>query len=276
MYTHLILGGGGMKGAAIIGALKVLYKKNLLDNLQTYIGSSVGALVCFLLNIGYTHKELKDIMLNIEFGEYVGLSLSHILDNWGLNDCKSLMKLIVGIIKQKNISPNITFGQLYENTNKILIITGSELLNNECIYYNYENYKDMKILDAIRITISYPVIFDPNFQENNIFIDGGLFAPYPIDYFANIENKIGIIINNKYNNNKIESFEDYLMAIIISLEERYEKFYLKNYEKDTIIIDIKDVYSMNFKLDKNDKYAMYKIGIQCAKNYLQNNNIIQS
>lgn len=275
MYSHIIISGGGIKGTSIIGALKVLYKKKLLDNLDNYLGSSVGGLICFFLNIGYTYKELKDIMLNIDFSNYRDISFSSILEKWGLDSGDSLMKLIICIAKQKNISSDITFEQLYEKTNKLLILTGSELINNECVYYNHINAPEMRVLDAVRITISYPVIFYPEIKEKQVLIDGALFAPYPIHYFKDIKNKIGIIIHNNHSIDKIKTGEDYLVAILSCLEERYEKFYIQEYIKDTIIINIKNINGMDFTIDKEKKYEMYKIGIECTEKYLKENNIIK-
>ena len=309
MYSHLIISGGGIKGIAIIGVLKVLFKNNLINNLEGYIGSSVGGLICFLLNIGYTYVELKHIIFNINFSEYRNINISNIFNNWGLDNCDNLMKLIMAIIKQKNISYDITFKQLYEKTNKELVLTGSELIKNEIKYYSYKETPDMKILEAIRITISYPIIFNPikknitpkninidninnndinnddinniNNKNNNItadnidinkeiLVDGGLFAPYPMEYFKDIKNKIGIIIHSNNINNIIDS-EDYLINIIKCLTIRYEKIFLKDYVDDTIIIDLKNIYSMNFELSDNDKNEIYKIGINTAEKYINDN-----
>jgi NTE family protein len=142
----------------------------------------------------------------------------------------------------------------------------------------------MKVLDAIRITISYPIIFNPlknnviknGIEETEILIDGALFSPYPMNYFKDIKNKIGIIIHSNHNSNGIVDGEDYLINIIKCLTERYEKFHLKDYIDNTIIIDIKNIHSMNFELTQDDKKNMYQIGIDSATNYLskiKNNNL---
>jgi NTE family protein len=274
MYTHLVISGGGIKGIAIIGTLKVLYDHKLLDKLEAYIGSSVGGLICLLLNIGYTYSELEDIMFNINFSEYRNINISAIFQNWGLDNGDSIVKLIIAIIKQKNISANITFKELYEKTGKLLVLTGSELIKNEAKYYNHINTPNMSVLDAIRVTISYPIIFNP--VRNNvdeILIDGALFAPYPMDYFKDIDAKIGIIIHSRHNMNGIVDGEDYLINIIKCLTERYEKFHLKDYMNETIVLDIKDVHSMNFELTKDDKESMYQIGIDTAQKFLSNRKI---
>ncbi len=286
MYTHLSISGGGVKGTAIIGALKILFDYNLLNNLKAYSGSSIGGLVCFFLNIDYTCEELCDIMLNIDFNKYRDINFSELLDNWGIDSGSELMKLITVIIKQKNVSPDITFQELFEKTNRLLVMTGSELYSNEIDYYNHIITPDMKVLDAIRITICYPVVFyhihttkiilnedGTKIENKKLLVDGAMFAPYPIDYFDDVEKKIGIFIHNRHKVDKIEDGEDYVISMLNCLQERYEKFYLKKYIKDTIIVDVKGVHGMDFTVSKENKHKMYEIGMRCAEKYLEEYNI---
>ncbi len=274
MYTHLIISGGGIKGAAIIGALKVLNNNKLLDNLEAFIGSSAGGLICFLLNIGYTCDELKDIILNINFNKFQELCFTDILTEWGLDNGNTLMKLVISIAKQKNISHEITFKQLYQHTQQLLVLTGSELNKNNTIYYNYLDFPDMKVLDAVRITVSYPIIFSPILNSNEVIVDGALFSPYPMDYFKNIKTKIGINVHNRHKIDKIKDCEDYLLSIIQCLQERYEKIYIDKYIDDTIIIDIRNIHVMDFTVSHENKYKMYEIGMESAKQYLKINDVI--
>ncbi len=90
-----------------------------------------------------------------------------------------------------------------------------------------------------------------------------------MDYFKDVKSKIGIIIHSRHNSNGIIDGEDYLINIIKCLTERYEKFHLKDYIDDTIIIDIKQVHSMNFELSSEDKHEMYNIGIKTTEEYLK-------
>lgn len=276
MYTHLVIGGGGVKGSAIVGCLHTLFKKNKLSyqTLEGLCGSSVGGLLCFLLNIGYTPNELKDIMLNIDFNQYRSINFSDIFDKWGLDNGESFMKLVGAIVKQKNSSINITFEELFQQTQKLLVITGSDLISNKAIYYNHIDNPNMKILDAIRITISYPIIFHPCIlnDDKKLLIDGAIFDPYPMSYFNEVDNdkKIGIFIHNQHSYIEITDCEEYLMAMIECLQERYEKFYIEKYIENTIIIDVRQCHSMDFSIDHNTKLKMYICGKQSANLFISN------
>lgn len=268
MYTHLIIGGGGVKGMAIIGALEALSKNGILDGITHYLGSSIGGLICFLLTIGYTYSELFDITMKLDFSKYKDIDITNIFDTWGLDSCKLIMNIIKIMAKQKGINSEITFEELYNETGKCLTLTGSNILTNQDEYYSHIESPKKKVFDAIRITICYPIIFYPFRGENGIIIDGAFFMPYPMKYYQNVKTKIGIIIHNRHSYKKIETAEDYLLSMLSCLQERYEKTFMEGYEKDTIIIDIKTIHSMNLDITNDDKLIMYKIGKQCVEKFM--------
>jgi hypothetical protein len=57
-YDTLVLSGGSSKGIIILGALQYLIDNYLISNIETYIGTSVGSIICYLLLIGYTPIEI--------------------------------------------------------------------------------------------------------------------------------------------------------------------------------------------------------------------------
>ncbi|MFK4784499.1 patatin-like phospholipase family protein [Fusobacterium sp. MFO224] len=63
----LVLSGGGAKGFAHIGALKVLEKNNI--KIDYIIGSSIGALIGTMYSIGYTPDEIENCLLNFDWND---------------------------------------------------------------------------------------------------------------------------------------------------------------------------------------------------------------
>ena len=57
---HLVLSGGGLKGISFLGVLEYLQRHNKLNvhNLDTYAGSSAGAIISAMLCVGLTTAEL--------------------------------------------------------------------------------------------------------------------------------------------------------------------------------------------------------------------------
>ena len=57
-FDTIVLAGGSTKGLLTLGALQYAYDNNIIKNINTFIGTSAGAILCFLLIIGYTPIEI--------------------------------------------------------------------------------------------------------------------------------------------------------------------------------------------------------------------------
>lgn len=57
-YDTLVLSGGSLNNITILGSLQYLKDNDMINNIQTYIGTSSGAIICYLLIIGYTPIEI--------------------------------------------------------------------------------------------------------------------------------------------------------------------------------------------------------------------------
>jgi predicted acylesterase/phospholipase RssA len=65
LFKGLCISSGGMKGLYYLGVLDYYYEKKLLDNVKYYAGTSIGSLICLLLIIGYTPKEIFQNILKL-------------------------------------------------------------------------------------------------------------------------------------------------------------------------------------------------------------------
>ena len=67
----LCMSSGGIKGLSFIASLQYLINNNYinLSKINTFVGTSMGALICFLLIIGYTPDELINFLSTYDFTE---------------------------------------------------------------------------------------------------------------------------------------------------------------------------------------------------------------
>ncbi len=270
MYTHLIISGGGIKGAAMIGALHVI--KNL-EHIHTFAGSSVGGLICLLLAVGYTPNDLYHMLLDIDFQEYIDYNFIDFFDNIGIVNGDRFINLIEDLLRNKGIDKDITFDKLYQLTGNSIVLTGSNLSKERIEYFGRETTPDMKVLIATRITISYPLFFTPAYYNDDMYADGGLYEPYPINLFPEAK-KIGILVDAErvYNpnykaNNIINGFEQYICIMIKTMMARYIKLSCNNMFENTITIDLSHISSINLAINREDKIKMYQIGIDEAHKF---------
>ena len=76
-FRNLVFEGGGVKGVAYIGALKVLEEKGILGQIQRIGETSAGAINAVLLALGYTGEEILPILLDLKFKNFLD-------DTWGI------------------------------------------------------------------------------------------------------------------------------------------------------------------------------------------------
>lgn len=193
---NLVISSGGINGLGFLGIIKYLFENNLIKDINHYIGTSVGAIISLLMNIGYNYNEIYEFCCYFKFSKITNnINLNSFLEKYGFEDSSKIYYILKRLCENKNIDPNTTFLQLYEKTKIKLTITGSCLTNSKLYYFNYETYPDMEILLAVRISATIPLIFIPIVFEDKLWLDGGLIDNYPINYCDNdIENTLGLSI----------------------------------------------------------------------------------
>ena len=268
--TILVLSGGGIKGISQLGALSVLHENNMLNDITTYVGTSVGSMIVFFLYIGYSVPELYSVIERIDFSKMKCVSFSNLLMQYGLDDGKKIELVLCKLCAAKNIDANITFKEMFDITNKKLIITASCINDKKTHYFSYTDTPDVSILSAIRMSMSIPIYFTPVSYNNKMFIDGGCIDNYPINLFKdNLDNVIGIYIENiRENISDISNIEDYLYHMMQCLVEGHSVNCIKGYEHATIKISLKNISAIDFNIDNATKKKLFDIGYNAALSYL--------
>ena len=273
--TILVLSGGGIKGIAHIGALQSLKKHNILDNINVIAGTSIGALIGFLYNIGYTPDELYDFILIFDFSKLNNFAPLQIFNNFGMDDGNKFELVIKEMMISKNIDIDITFIELYKKTNITLITTTSCINDKEVYYFSYKTKPNMKILIALRMAISIPIYFVPVIYENKMYVDGCCSNNYPINLFKNeLNNVIGIYVTEHSDyTDKINNIEEFLINLIYTLSYSIKLNEIKDYDKSTIIINLPCISPMNLSVDNKIKENIYNIGIDSTDKFIKINNL---
>lgn len=202
-YKNLVLEGGGVKGFAYAGAFQVLDSLGILQNIERVGGSSVGAIQATLLAIGYTPKEMMQLAAHIPLRQFndgfIAGGFSRMKRKFGFFKGKKITTWIEQLIAAKTGDPDITFMQLHnlrpKKNYKDLYITGSDLTYRCLRTFSYESYPDMRIKDALRISFSIALYFEPVIIDDrgtvqkeqgngtHLMVDGGLISNYPVQMF---------------------------------------------------------------------------------------------
>ena len=254
LKVALVLSGGGAKGYAHLGVLRVLEKENIKIDYIT--GTSIGALVGTLYSIGYSVDEIEKVLdnLNIESflesgSDLTGLDLDKKetlkkysfyinFDNElnyslpkGLRETEELYLVVKNLLKK------------YENTKNFnnfpipLRVVATNLNTGET-----KSFSEGDIAKVLTASMAIPTIFEPVEVNGALYVDGLVSRNLPVEEAYDmgadlvIASDVGTPVVKKDNYN-ILSVLNQMIAIQSSYITKASK------EKATILIspDIKNI-----------------------------------
>ena len=173
----LVLGSGSAKGLSHIGVLQFLEEADIKIN---YIaGSSIGAMIGGAYAAGISINEIADIAIKTDLASSVKYFLPTI----------SKSGLISGI-KVKEFLRNVVGDIDIEDLKIPFAATATDIFTGQEIDFNKGN-----LVEAIRASISVPIIFQPVIHNDQILVDGGLANPLPINVVCKMGADFIIAVN---------------------------------------------------------------------------------
>lgn len=270
---NLALSGGGFYGYAIPGALKELEKYSIFD-FKNIIGSSIGSLFAGAYCVGYTADEMEKLMYDIDFNKLIkdtSLITPNLITKYGIHEAKKLEEYVEEKLRLKTNIKDCTFSQIEKN----LTVVITNINYQEPRYCNRYTTPNMSIAKAIRISMGYPFIMIPILYEGDLYGDGGESLNYPINYYKNLDETIGIKITRDNENhdgtlNKripINNVFDYIQSIIMTLLRTNNIYQITDeHINRSIIVKINDdIEQMDFNLTLEQKKYIYQQGIKSTQ-----------
>lgn len=281
---NLVLEGGGIKGIAFCGGIKALEELGQLKNIKNMIGSSAGAICVGLLAVGYTAVELEDIMKTMNFEEFTDDTFGYIRDiyrlctQYGVCKGEKFVKWYGEMINKKTGNKNITFQQVFELTGIDLTVTGTCLDTKNTIYFNKSTHANMTIVQAVRISMSIPGVFCAVKYNGGTYVDGGLLNNYPIWYYPDIKETVGMKLADKgiekedsqiyHDSAPIKNFRDFVVSLVDSVLRQIERSDVKvGYWERTIVLDTMDISSLAFDIKPESKQHLVDMAYQTTKTW---------
>lgn len=270
----LIISGGGFNGLQFIGIIKYLEENDMINSFNKFIGISMGSFVNLLIIIGYKFKEIENFLIKFDFSKIFDLKLEKILiedDIKGLTNGENFNKLIKKFLKTKDFDENITMKELFEKTKKNFIIGTTNITNDKFEIINHENYPDLPIYLALRMTSCIPIFFEPIEYNNIFYIDGVMKDNFPIQIISDEEIKktFGIVLepmDEVYDIKNMSSFNYLVHLYRIIVNEPIRKKIEKYKELCKILIINPKIHSFNYEISENDRINLINSGYEFCKN----------
>lgn len=210
LKVGLVLSGGGAKGLAHIGVLKVLERAKIRID---YIGgTSMGAIIGALYASGYSADELDSIAKSYDFNVLMqdivprrakSIYQKEFTEKYALSlpIYKKGVQLPTALSKGQNV-----FNLLLQLTENVHTISDFSHLPIPffCIATNLETGKE-EILEtgflpqAVRASGSFPTLLDPVKVGDKVLVDGGVVNNFPVDIMRqkDVDIIIGVDVQDK-------------------------------------------------------------------------------
>ena len=270
MELGICLAGGGVKGAAHIGALKALEENNI--KFKYISGTSSGSIVATLYASGYTTdeiytifkkycKKIKYVDIRNIFKCVLGIIFTGKIIIDGLNTGNQIEKLINNVCEKKNVKnisdinmplviPSVDMynGKLYCFTSK----KTRNIFSDEIVFIN-----DVNIGTAVKASCSYPVVFSPCKYENTKLLDGGIRenVPWKETKAIGAEKVLSFVFENEIDEKCCRNLIDVADRSLQLLSRE-----LANYELDGVDYMLKFKSKKISLLDMSKIDELYEIG----------------
>ena len=256
----LVLSGGGAKGMAHIGVLKVLEELNIRPD---YIaGTSMGSIMGGMYAIGYSAAELDSIMRRMDWSRMLSdkIPLSEVVPEEKHNYNRFLFQfdltkkgpqmpasMVVGqgIMEEMNsLTWHVVGTNNFDDFEIPFRCVASDLISGESYVFSSGN-----LANGMRASMAIPSMFSPVHYNSMLLVDGGVLDNIPVQVCRDMGADIIITVNVSFRNNpNIEDFKsisDILMGSAM-INSNYES--RKSLEDTDILIapDLSNFSATNF------------------------------
>lgn len=271
-HVALTLSGGGGRGVAHIGVLKVLEEEGIKPDFIA--GSSIGALIGVLYASGRTPQELEQMCLSGELKKGLlpsglkwqaikstpGYALKRMIGMHppiGMYKSKTMAKFI-----SKELKPCVT--QLDQLKIPVAVIA-TNLLDTSPVWI-----RKGKITDAVTASTAIPFVYQPVELNNALLVDGGLRSQLPTEVAAASCSPfvIGVRVHSKLpeiSKKRIRNWLDYSDRVLTMVMAELER---KGMENADVLIepDLGDIETRSF--EPEDMALAIKSGEVAARKML--------
>ena len=185
----VVLSGGGAKGVAHIGALRIIEEAGI--PIDMIVGTSMGSIVGGLYCIGYTPDQLDSMVMSQDWGLLLSDKTERRYQTFSQKETAS--KYLV----------SLQFGKRMEGFGGLVKGTNLEMLFNDLMvgYHDSINFRDLPIPFAcvasdivngrpvvfhegvlpvaMRASMAIPAFFTPVYTEDMVLVDGGMLNNFP-------------------------------------------------------------------------------------------------
>jgi predicted patatin/cPLA2 family phospholipase len=258
-----------------VGSLQYLQDKGILPNIRKFIGTSIGAIIAYLVCIGYNPIEIMIISCQRKiFENLANIDILNVMNGNGAISFHIFQEILEKLTIEK-IKKFITLSDLHTRFGKELVCCTYNLTLGNPEYISYKTHPDLNCLTALRMSANLPFFFETFVYDDYKYVDGGIADNFPISQVDEGDIALGIrtkkILSADSNKNKDENILTQFVAILTVPIGRVEEIQI-SYEKNTDVISvpIPSYISTSLNLSNTEKFDLFSNGYDTIKKFFAN------
>ena len=255
-----IFAGGGTRLPAHLGVLKALELLNL--EFEDLVGVSGGSIIASFYAAGLPLNDIKRIALKTNYNQFREFSLLNLIRHGGLSS---------GNVFERWLDEHLQ-GKTFTQLDKKLHVVATDVTNGKPVVFNAELTPDMKVSQAVRFSMSIPLVFSFKTFGKHIMVDGSILSE---DALHRDWDRHGTPVlcfrlrgEHEYDQLNVNGFFpifNYVTLLIRTFMTTISREYInESFWHNTIVINIGEYSAVDFKMTKEQKHQLYKIGFQTA------------
>lgn len=197
-YKVLVLSGGGSKGVILLGMLHRLVNKklssevlrddpdtttlvNYLSGIESFIGTSIGSIICFLLLITLTPVEVLSYICTKDLSVDTKINILLLISKCGIMSFDVFFDEIQKTTEERlGFIP--TMSELYDLFHKEFVCVTHNMSTDETVYIDHISHPNLSCIEALKMSCNVPLIFEKYMYDKCFYIDGAVSDNFPIEY----------------------------------------------------------------------------------------------
>ncbi|MCC3409301.1 MAG: patatin-like phospholipase family protein [Microcoleus sp. PH2017_10_PVI_O_A] len=324
IYADAIFEGGGVRGLAFLGALRCCHDLGL--RWRKLAGTSAGAITAAVLATDLSMDDLEELLGDLDYSIFLSQKNSPLILNGDPADdlqSPAWTLLFLTISRQMGEYSAQPFRQWLEATLgkghlhtfadvkeltkdrelKVVIsnLTRGEMLvipddlrrqdsaDSDPLYQQLglQNPEDFSVAEAVRLSMSIPLFFEPGKLGNDLIVDGGILSNFPLWIYD--KQSVGstpvvprwftfgfrLVDTGIENQVKIDTPLSMLAGMFRTMMKARDRYHQREMDKGRVInIDVTEagVTTTDFNLDGDRKAKLYRLGYLSTKRFFLSSN----
>ena len=259
-----IFSGGGTRLSAHIGIIKALHDMKI--GFDTLVGVSGGSIIASLCAKGYSVEQMRELALVTDFKQFTEFSLVRLLRKGGLSS---------GDVFQNWIDEQLE-GAVFADMPLDLNILATDVNGGGPVLFNKHATPDMKVSEAVRYSMSIPLIFSFKPFKEYLLVDGAILSEDALfeDWRGDGTPSVCFRLQSTEQKRKpikknLLQLPQYVGMLIRTFMTAISREYVNaKYWHNTVVVNTGEVSAVDFSLTPEIKNTLFELGYSTTKEFL--------